>query len=329
VKARSSGLLCVAIVALLHPARGAGAASERSLPVTARRAHVTVHAAEGLLDTATEIATLSVSALGAIEHDLPNLPTPAAIEIRLVKDVSGFPSVAPGGSAPPLWADGLAYPQKGIILLATSRRGQPIDLRGTLRHELAHLALGAAAGPRVPRWLHEGFAFLHSEDFSMARIQTLTNIAWSGRALPLSELGRHFPASKHGADRAYAQAYDFVAFLTRRGRYVDRADNGDRWAFRDFVKGIADGKTADASARIVYGAGLAALQTEWMTDLRSRYFSIPVGLFGAGLWVLAALLLIVAYIKKKLRGWRVMRVWEEEEAAERVSESHVRPQTPA
>ena len=69
------------------------------------------------------------------------------------------------------------------------RRGsEVIETTATLRHELAHLALGAALGDRAPRWLHEGFAYQHSAEWSQERFETLATMAWMGSVIPLKEL---------------------------------------------------------------------------------------------------------------------------------------------
>ncbi len=281
------------------------------LPPTDHR--VTVTAVAGLEELAGRVRKMASPTLASIAADLPELPVPAVVDIRLVKQVTDMTRMTPEGSQPPAWADGVAYPERGVVVVAANRREVPLDVIHTVRHELAHLALGAALGGRAPRWLNEGFAFLHSEDWDMARVQTLTGMAWSSDAYPLAELARHFPAGKHGANRAYAQAYDFVAFLSRRGRYADAADDGDRWAFRDFLREIAGGLSADEAARKVYRASLSELEAEWFRDLRERYFAIPVGLFGMSLWVLAALLLITAYIRKTLQNRRVLARWNLDE----------------
>ena len=61
------------------------------------------------------------------------------------------------------------------VLVVAARRGpQTINVENVVDHELAHLALGAALGERAPRWLHEGFAYQHSAEWSLERTRTLT-----------------------------------------------------------------------------------------------------------------------------------------------------------
>ena len=58
----------------------------------------------------------------------------------------------------------------------------------------------------IPRWLNEGFAYLHSSDFSFERSRTLTGMAWTGDVIPLAEIDGRFPARELAAHRAYAQS---------------------------------------------------------------------------------------------------------------------------
>ena len=104
-------------------------------------------------------------------------------------------SDAAGRNTPP-WAAGVAFPASGLIVVAAWRGGSPLDMDQTLTHELAHLALGAALGPRAPRWLHEGFAWQHSPEIGWDRTETLIGMAWFGSAIPLDQIDNSFPAEE-------------------------------------------------------------------------------------------------------------------------------------
>jgi len=177
------------------------------------------------------------------------------------------------------------------------------------------MALDAALGDRAPRWLHEGFAYLHSSDWSFARLRTLTGMAWSGNVIPIHELDYRFPAREHEASRAYAESYDFVVFLAQRGRYPDHRDDGDRWTFRAFLAAIADGLDAYGAAREAYNASLDELFQEWYQTLRQRYLLLPVGMVALGVWVFAAILLVLGFLRRRRQNRRKLALWEAEEAA--------------
>jgi hypothetical protein len=288
---------------------------ESSLPSAARIGRITVHAGPGLERAARQLAESAEAALARIAGDLADLPVPRAIEVRVVDDASQLASVAPAGRGAPPWAVGVAYPDLGIISVALRRGPDPLDAAATLRHELAHAALGAALGPRVPRWLHEGFAYQHSAEWSWDRMETLAGMSWLGGIIPFQELDRSFPSEELPAHRAYAESYDFVGFLSRRGRYEDREDDGDRWPFRRFLAGIAAGATVDAAARQAFGRPIGELFDEWRANLGKRYLLMPIGLLGLAIWIVIALLLVLAWRKRRKQNRIRLAQWEAEDRA--------------
>lgn len=293
----------------------APAVASPRLELAARDGRVTVFAEPGLGDTAEELAARAEDALDQIGDDLAGLPAPRSVEIRLVRDASDLAAIAPGGRGAPPWAVGMAYPDAGVVSIAI-RSGatypEPIE---TLRHELAHLALGAALAARAPRWLHEGFAYQHSAEWSRERIETLAGMAWLGGIIPIDELDRSFPRDEQVAHRAYAEAYDFVGFLAHRGRWEDGTDAGDRYPFRRFLRELAHGASLDVAAIRAYGRPLRALFEEWQRDLTTRYQLIPVGLLGLALWIGVALLVVLAWLRRRRLNRRRIAQWELEDAA--------------
>jgi hypothetical protein len=302
------------VVALLVLVWTSIASAAPSLKFAARSGRVTVFAERGLEDTARELADSAEETLGRIRGDLEGLPVPDQIEVRLVTQASDLAAIAPGGRGAPPWAIGVAYPDLGVISVAIRRGAQLADPAATLRHELAHVALGAALGPRAPRWLHEGFAYQHSREWSMERMETLAGMAWMGSTIPLDQLESSFPAQEVIAHRAYAESYDFVGYLSRRGRWEDHDDDGDRWPFRRFLAQIADGTDIEVAARLAYGKPLKELFEEWRADLDRRYMLVPIGLFGLLIWILCAVLLVLAWIRKRRLNRSRIAQWEREEA---------------
>ena len=187
--------------------------------------------------------------------------------MRLVRESSDLPRVAPAGRGAPQWAIGVAYPDLAIVCVATRRGGNYVDPMGTLRHELAHVALGVALGDKIPHWLQEGFAYQHSAEWSMDRSETLAAMAWLGGIVSIDDLDRSFPAEELPANKAYAQSYDFVGYLSRRGRWEDTYDDGDRWPFRRFLADVAHGKSLDAAAKKQFGKPIRGLFDEWRSNL--------------------------------------------------------------
>ncbi len=107
------------------------------------------------------------------------------------------------------------------LILDASRRQPPDDLATVVDHELVHVLLdrhvGAAAGPFVSRWFHEGLAqVLSSGVYLGASEETIVFRLLSNTLQTFTELHLDFP---HG-DRlalpvAYAQSFSFVMYLRR------------------------------------------------------------------------------------------------------------------
>ncbi len=282
------------------------------LPITIRKGRIIVRAESGLKKVATRIANSADSSLVKINADLKGLHTPERVEIRLVGRVENIAHASPHPNVPP-WAVGVAFSRVGVIVAAQSRGPEVLDIDNTVSHELAHLAFGAALGERAPRWLNEGFAYLHSSDWSIERFRTLIGMAWSNNVISLDDIDRSFPRQEHAAHRAYAQSYDFVAFLARRGRYVDPRDDGNPWPFRRFLARIAQGDSPTEAAQSAFGVPLARLFGEWRHGLRSRYLLVPAEMFALGIWVLGALLLILGYLRRKRLNKKTLQRWEDED----------------
>ncbi len=298
----------------------APAAARPELEHVGTAGRITVYAESGLGDVANELATQGEDALRDIGADLYGLTTPTHVELRVVRDAADLPSVAPAGRGAPPWAVGVAYPDLGVITIALRRSGDITDPRFTLRHELAHLALGAALGPRAPHWLHEGFAYQHSPEYSNERIETLAGMAWLGNVIPLNELDAAFPDGEIPAHRAYAESYDFVRYLANRGRWEDTEDDGNRYPFRRFLYELAQGASVDTAAIKSFGRPIGPLFEEWKSDLAKRYRLVPLGLVGLALWIAVALLLVLAYLRRRRQNKRRVAQWEADEAARKARE---------
>ncbi|MGE5185999.1 MAG: peptidase MA family metallohydrolase, partial [Acidobacteriota bacterium] len=317
--------LKLALVLVLVLVLDLGRAWATTLVPVASSGRIEVACEPGLESTARELAGDADAELGKIAADLPDLPVPRTVHVQLVRDASSLASVAPAGRGAPSWAIGVAYPDLGVVSIALRRNGQVSNVSSTLRHELAHLALGAALGDRAPHWLQEGFAYQHSGEWSWDRTETLAGMAWFGGIVPLEQLDGSFPAEEAPANRAYAESYDFVGYLSRRGRWDDGADRGNRWPFRQWLKAIGQGATLDQASVKAFGKPLRALFDEWKDSLSDRYLLAPIGLIGLAVWILCALLLTIAFWRRRRINRRRLAQWDREERAADAAAARLRP----
>ena len=284
-----------------------------ALVTAAATPRVEVVCEPGLEGTAEKLARVADNSFAELAGDLAGLPVPDHVRVQVVRDASSLAAVAPAGRGAPSYAIGVAYPDLGVVTVALRRGSEVVEAASTLEHEVAHLALGAAIA-HAPHWLHEGFAHQHEHELSFSRLETLAGMAWFGGIIAIDDLDRSFPQDESPAQRAYAESYDFVGFLARRGYTEDGADEGDRAPFRRFLGELARGATLDAAATKAYGKPLHALFDEWKRDLTKRYLFAPLGVLGLAVWVLCAVLLFFAWRRRRRQNRARIAQWEREEA---------------
>jgi hypothetical protein len=232
--------------------------------------------------------------------------------IRVGLDPEAMRALAPVGHPPPDYAAGVAYPRFGVILLtlqAPDSWERP-DIEKVLTHELSHIALHrAVGGQHLPRWFVEGVAVQQAGENDLSRIQTLWQAEVGDNVVPLADLDRHFPRYPHRVSVAYAQSADIVAHM--------RKADSDARRFRSLIRKIGEeGMTFDEAFFDSYEMSLATMEREWRDRLDERFQTIPLVVTGGGLWVLASVLLVLAYIRRRRQHRAVMKRWAAEEAAD-------------
>lgn len=225
-------------------------------------------------------------------------------------------TLAPPNNKFPKYAEGVAYPGLGLILLTIDPKDPNTqhDLGEVFRHELAHIALHEALeGRHVPRWLDEGFAVHLSGESALDRMQTLWTATLAETLMPLTQLDTSFPDDSVGTPIAYAQSADVVRYLLRT-RYSQR--------FIAMLRRVRSGQPfgsamADAYGFEVYGVGENSLEDEWRRDVAKRYSFWPVLFSGSMVWIGALGLFVVGYYRRRKQQRVTLDRWAVEEAAER------------
>lgn len=225
--------------------------------------------------------------------------------VSILQDEDAMLELAEGrhGRAPPRWADGLAYPQHGVIYLHIGSGPDAID--ETFRHEMSHIAVGRIAPPgRLPLWFYEGVAIRQSEGLSLERAWLLTQAATLGNLLPLDQLERGFPKAGERVGIAYAQSVNFVGHLM--------AEGGEQ-KFGALLERVGKGERLAEATLAVYDKSLAAIEHEWRSNLETRWGWVPI-LFGTtALWGIAGFLLLSAWRRKRrLRAAALARMESDE-----------------
>jgi hypothetical protein len=212
------------------------------------------------------------------------------LQLILVPDGRRLDSLSSGRA--PAWGAAVAVPGARTILL----RADNDHLYGTLRHELAHLALHRAVGVRVPLWFDEGYASWAAGEWE--RLSGLElNLAVVRGAVPnLDALDGSLRGSASTADAAYALAVSAVTELARRNPSGSLAP---------LLQRLRAGADFEASVQATTGLTLAQFEREWRRTLRRRY-SLATWLVAGGGWTVLALSLW-ALLQRRRRADRVRR----------------------
>ena len=192
----------------------------------------------------------------------------------------------------PTWGAAIAEPGERTILL----RADQDDLTGTLRHELAHLALHEAVRVRVPLWFDEGYAAWAAGEWERFGGLEL-NLAVVRGAIPsLTALDGALRGSATTADAAYALAASAVTELARRNPthtltpLMQRLEHGD-----DF----------ETAVRVTTGLTLDRFEDEWRRSVRRRY-TLGQWLIAGGGWAVIGVL-VLWLVRRRRRADRARR----------------------
>jgi hypothetical protein len=256
---------------------------------------------------AKQLAEESLATLDVARNELKDrLPqSPAMLHVVICDTDATFKTYAGALATRSVLA--IAKPEDDLIVLKTPALVPAgSDYTGTVRHELIHILLRHnVTTDNLPRWLNEGIAMVLSGENRWESRSLIASMYLNGRILTYRELELSFldPGNEIEFGDAYAQAYSMTQYL------LDELGEDRFWALLHSL----DGRTFGAALEAELGMVPYDFWAEWKGSLgwTALLFSI---LSGVTLFQLMALLLIVAYWRKRRRGLRVIRQWEEEDA---------------
>jgi hypothetical protein len=261
------------------------------------------------LDEARELQAHERHAFARVANELGASVAPE-LDIRIARNPTEMQALAPQGAPLPGYADGIAFPKSGIILLTLTEPRSFLrpDMKRVLTHELSHIALHRALhGAKIPHWFSEGVAVHQAGEHSLGRMRTLWEGTLRGNLVPLDRLSRGFPGTLDAVDLAYAQSADFVGFL--------RAGDIERANFRKLLAHVAEGQAFPDAVKNSYRVPLNVLEHTWRQTLTQRFGRWPALLMGLTIvWVLGAVLLAIAYVRSRRKHQATLRRWAIEEA---------------
>ncbi|MEE2757006.1 MAG: peptidase MA family metallohydrolase [Myxococcota bacterium] len=209
-------------------------------------------------------------------------------------------------SLPPEWAEGLAYPKRGVIYLHAD--GPVDEIHETLVHELSHIAFEQIDRFNIaPRWFGEGLAVWQSESDGLNRVWLLTKAALADRLFRLAELNRGFPVNGARAEVAYAQAVHFIGFLH---------DEYGRKTFQALLKRMQTVQEPfSVQVEQTYGMPLGRLEMTWRSSIRGGWGYLALLADSTTLFVLCTVLLIIGWRQRRLERRQRLEQLRRDEAA--------------
>jgi hypothetical protein len=186
----------------------------------------------------------------------------------------------------PEWGIGAAIPASNTIVLRITG-----NVRRTMHHELAHLALHSVV-ERVPVWFDEGYASLAAGEWSRLGALRVNWALMTGAVPHFAQVTRDIRSGAAHAQTAYALATAAVAHLERLG-----GEDG----LERLLENLANSGNFDRALRTTYNVSLGQFEVLWQKDLRTRYGWV---LFFSSLTVFWTVLAVVLV---SLWGWRRRR----------------------
>lgn len=236
--------------------------------------------------------------------DRLELHPPGTLRVVLAPDLGAFRRAQPAPA--PENALGLYYPSTRTVLLRSPRTlpGGDWDLRGVMRHELAHGVLDLAISQPIPRWLNEGLAILVADELSFLDDSQLTLAAVRDRLIPLDLLMTGFPRTSGGMTLAYSQAASFARFLLRLSGMA---------GIKSVLRAMAAGSTVQGAFAAVYTRSLSDLERDWHGDLSGRFSWMALVTSATILGGIGTPLLIAGAMRRWVLRRCKYREWDEED----------------
>ncbi|OQA27940.1 MAG: hypothetical protein BWY59_00934 [Verrucomicrobia bacterium ADurb.Bin345] len=204
---------------------------------------------------------------------------------------------------------GVTHSEDGVIVLRTpAQLSNPRLYDGVVRHELIHVLLARNTSlDHLPRWLNEGTAMHLSGEYRWNTTFLVARMYLAGRLYSYDDLMLDFSAVKgeRPFGNLYAQSLSMTAFL------YDRL--GEE-AFWQLLYSLRD-KDFPAALQETAGMTPHELWKAWHRSLW-KVAVISAVMSGFGLFDFMALLVIVAYFRKRRHNRKVLDRWEQEEAGE-------------
>lgn len=212
------------------------------------------------------------------------------------------------GRQAPDWSAGITDYNSDRIIMKSPKLGKTTswDYDETLRHEVAHVVIGQNVNPmRLPRWLNEGLAMIIAGQHSIGQMYTLAQHVASDHLISLSGLEQMLHFSPEKASLGYAESYSAVNFILS-----DLPEGTLAKVLGEMHKSNISWQQSFSEAT---GLSQFYFEQHWRTHLKDSYKWLTVLSSDSWIFILFAVLAILAYLAIKWRNYRKLQQWKEEE----------------
>ena len=206
-------------------------------------------------------------------------------------------------------SEAFAIPQKALIIIRNPKDMQiNSNFFQVLTHEYNHLLLhNIAKDISIPLWFDEGFAQYFAKQWDIKREFMFVKNGILGNLLDLNLYYYNYPEYQDQIDIFYMQSYYTFKYLIHRF---------SKEKFQDFLDALQNSTDFERTFFEIFEISLGSFIIDARNSIKTHAI-LTIFYSGFGLfWIILPLLLLIAYIRKRLLGKKVEEVWGEEEESD-------------
>ena len=207
-------------------------------------------------------------------------------------------------------SEAFAIPQKALIIIRNPKDMQiNSNFFQVLTHEYNHLLLhNIAKDISIPLWFDEGFAQYFAKQWDIKREFMFVKNGILGNLLDLNLYYYNYPEYQDQIDIFYMQSYYTFKYLIHRF---------SKEKFQDFLDALQNSTDFERTFFEIFEISLGSFIIDARNSIKTHAI-LTIFYSGFGLfWIILPLLLLIAYIRKRLLGKKVEEVWEGEEYSDK------------
>ncbi len=210
------------------------------------------------------------------------------------------------GNRIPEWSQAIAIPNERMIVLKLSNSDQIREGPRILLHEIVHiLVFDFLKGAPLPTWLNEGLAQYFSEgDLTLQQKIVLAQAIVENKMIDLMAMDTLFRFSTAKARLAYIEAQSAVDFLATHYGLV---------RLKKMLLFLRHRQTLNQAFQKTYGFDFLDFEIQWNEYIYAHYRWLVLLKIEEWLFVLMALLFLLAVLVVYVRNKKKLRAMEEEE----------------